>query len=495
METQDVISIFKELISLLELKEENPFKIRAYDKAIDSLKALSLNLEEIVEKFNSKVSLGFGPQIIKDILEIHNTHTLALHQTLLKEIPRGQLELLKIKGLGPKKVIQLGKEKYIFTPDSLKQEIESGSLGKLKGFGEKTLVALKENLEFYLESKGFFLLDAHEGTLERCNEILNDLVTPCDSSLNKEETFTQVSLATTAKSLDRIKESLNAHQITHIESKDTITFSLREHPIVIDTVDDKSYSTLRNKFLEHQENIRKIEKSLKGSIHMHSTYSDGVHTIKELAEEAIKLGYSYIGISDHSQSAAYAGGLKPQDIRSQHLEIDRLNKELTPFKIFKGIESDILADGSLDYSEEVLKTFDFVIASVHSGFNMTEEEMTKRIIKAVRNPYTTILGHPTGRLLLQRKGYEVNIPEILKVAEEEGVIVEINSNPKRLDVSWKEIVKNKNLILAITSDAHSKEQLQLVKYGAMMAFKAGVGLESIINCLDKDSFMRLINDI
>src|SRR5262249_22075844 len=171
--------------------------------------------------------------------------------------------------------------------------------------------------------------------------------------------------------------------------------------------------------------------------HVHSTWSDGTAEIETMARRAKELGFKYMGLSDHSQTAAYAGGLSPGDVKKQHAEIDALNKKLKGIKILKGIESDILADGSLDYSEDILKKFDFVIASIHSRFNMSEEQMTRRLVKALENPYTTMLGHMTGRLLLARDGYALNMDRIIEAAAKNKKIIEINSHPQRLDMDWR----------------------------------------------------------
>jgi len=226
-------------------------------------------------------------------------------------------------------------------------------------------------------------------------------------------------------------------------------------------------------------------KDIKGILHAHSTYSDGENTLEEMALACKKAGYQYLGITDHSQSAAYAGGLKPAALKKQQKEIDELNEKLAPFKILKGIESDILADGSLDYSKKVLESFDFIIASIHSQFNLSEKDQTKRIIKAVSNPFTTILGHPTGRLLLKREGYELNLPAVIEACAEHGVAIELNANPRRLDLDWRFISKAKSLGVSvpINPDAHSVEGISHVAFGVNVARKAGLTKKDSLSCL------------
>ncbi|HMO18184.1 MAG TPA: PHP domain-containing protein [Oligoflexia bacterium] len=239
-----------------------------------------------------------------------------------------------------------------------------------------------------------------------------------------------------------------------------------------------------------------ISKSqLKGALHVHSTYSDGKNSIRDLAIASLSLGFSYLGITDHSKSAAYAGGLTEDKIKKQHDEIDKLNEELAPFKILKGIESDILKNGDLDYSDNILSSFDFIIASIHQRYAQNKTEMTERIITAIRNPFTTILGHPTGRLLLERSAYDIDIDKILIAAIESGTWIECNSNPKRLDLSaenlWK--AKSLNIPLVITPDAHNLDQLEFVKYGVYQARKAGILPNQVMNTLSPHQFITHLN--
>ncbi len=230
---------------------------------------------------------------------------------------------------------------------------------------------------------------------------------------------------------------------------------------------------------------------MKGMIHVHSNWSDGAHSIREMAIEAKAMGYSYIVMCDHSRSASYAGGLTIEQVAEQHEEIDQLNSEISGIKILKGIESDILADGSLDYPVDILKKFDIVVSSVHSHFNLPKKEMTKRIIYALMSPYTTILGHPTGRLLLARKAYPIDMDEIIKAAADNGKIIEINSNPYRLDLSWENAMKAKDMgvKIAINPDSHETETMKEVYFGVQIARKAGLTKNDVVNCLNYNEFM------
>ncbi len=224
---------------------------------------------------------------------------------------------------------------------------------------------------------------------------------------------------------------------------------------------------------------------LKGTLHNHSTYSDGKNTLREMAEKCIEMGYEYLGISDHSKSAFYANGLQEFHVKKQHEEIDQLNKELAPFKIFKGIESDILNDGSLDYESDILESFDFIVASIHSNLNMDITKATNRLLTAIQNPYTTILGHSTGRLLLRREGYPIDHKTIIDACTENDVIIEINANPWRLDLDWRWVnyALEKGITLSINPDAHELEGLRDMYYGVQVGRKGGLTKEKTFNCL------------
>ena len=234
---------------------------------------------------------------------------------------------------------------------------------------------------------------------------------------------------------------------------------------------------------------RLVEMSdLKGILHNHSTYSDGKHTLRQMAEHCKELGYEYLGITDHSQTAVYARGLYEYNVKEQQEEIRQLNEELAPFKIFSGIESDILGDGKLDYPDEILEDFDFIVASVHSGLNMDINKATDRLLKAIRNPYTTILGHMTGRLLLEREGYPVDHKEIVHTCAEHNVVIEINASPYRLDMDWRWVnyALEKGVMLSINPDAHEKDGYQNMYYGLLAGRKGGLTKEKTLNAMSVD---------
>jgi len=229
---------------------------------------------------------------------------------------------------------------------------------------------------------------------------------------------------------------------------------------------------------------------LKGGLHMHSTWSDGSNTLEEMALACKQKGWDYLGISDHSQSAFYANGLKPDRVFQQHEEINLLNKKLAPFFVYSGIESDILHDGSLDYDEETLKLFDFIVASIHSGLKMDEEKATSRLIKAIENPYTRILGHMTGRLLLSRAGYPLNTKKVIEACAQNNVCIELNSHPSRLDIDWRWIpyCLEKNVLLSINPDAHNIHGIHDVQYGINVGRKGGLTAAFCLNSKSKKEF-------
>lgn len=283
-----------------------------------------------------------------------------------------------------------------------------------------------------------------------------------------------------------------------------------ENPMPLDT-EEKIYNALGLSYIppELREDMGEVEAAekgelpqlveisdIKGIFHIHTVFSDGSETIEKMAEAAYGMGIEYIGIADHSKSAYYAGGLKEEAIFRQWEEIDRLNRASKGIYIFKGIESDILPDGSLDYPDEVLKGFDFVIASIHSHFNLRREEQLKRVIRAMENPYTTMLGHPTGRLLLSREGYDIDMREVIDAAKIYDVVIELNASPYRLDIDWRHLkyAKEKGVLISINPDAHSAAGLKEIWFGVGVARKGWQEKKDILNTMGvndiKDMFKR-----
>jgi DNA polymerase (family 10) len=285
-------------------------------------------------------------------------------------------------------------------------------------------------------------------------------------------------------------QKIQSTETTSVDAKDF--FSKKQLPYIPPFLREDPESLKRIDSLQIDNIIQKED--IKGIIHSHSTWSDGSHTIEEMAEAAISSGFEYLVISDHSQSAFYAQGLSIDRVLEQHKLIDQLNEKYKPFKIFKSIESDILNDGKLDYPDEILSKFDLVIASVHSNLKMNEEKSMLRLLTAVKNPYTTILGHPTGRLLLSRPGYPIDLESLTDACAKHNVAIELNAHPRRLDLDWRfiETARSKNILISIDPDAHMIEGFDDIKYGVKVAQKAGLQKEENLSSFSLEEMLAFL---
>ena len=452
---------------------------------------------ELLAQIKAGKIKGIAENLKVIILEIANTGESSFANELRESFDESFLEILKIKGLGVKKVNALKKELAVNSIEDLETACKSDKLIELKGFAKKTQSSILQNIAFYKTTRGLFHYRTGRDYLELVeNKLKNNkhcLDLEIDGEYRKNEQVIDglEILIETDDSLEILKSLEDLPEAKEIKSdKEQISITFKNKlPLKIDFVKKEKIQERRKYFEKNFSFPGTVNASdIKGIIHAHSSYSDGIHSLKSLAVAVKEKGYQYLGISDHSQSAFYASGLKMSDIRRQHAEIDKLNQELAPFVIFKGIESDILKDGSLDYPDNILESFDFIIASVHSNFEMQEEEMTKRIVRAIQNPYTTILGHPTGRLLLKRPGYQIDMDQVLETAAKYNVAIEINSNPLRLDLDWSFHKKAVDLgiLLPISPDAHSIEQIDYVEYGVAVAKKGGVKKEDVLTAWDVD---------
>ncbi len=538
MKGKEAARLLNLIANILEFKGENPFKIRAYRKAAHYVEGVD-DLEELVRSGKLKDVKGIGSAIESKLKEFVETGDISHARELLKDIPETLIELFDVPGLGPKKIRTLYEKLGIKSLSELEYACSENRLIALPGFGGKSQEKILKGIDMLKRKKENFLLPTALEAWKEVQKKLEDVgIKPILTGKlrRKDEVFSSFEFIILEdekerlrKALDISEENVEDERITGrtsegipfacIPTKEAlvpqtllITTGSKAHldelrPLAgkrgfgLDTwegvasfeSEDEIYEALGLSPIppELREGLGEISasmegrlpnlvtlKDLRGIIHIHTAYSDGRNTIEEIAAKAMEMGFGYIGISDHSKSAYYAGGLKEDDIKRQHEEIDRLNERFKErgFRIFKGIESDILPDGSLDYPERVLEAFDFVIASIHSRFNMEKEEMTKRIIRALENPYTTILGHPTGRLILGREPYKVDVEEIIQCAKENGKALELNCHPMRLDLSWRWLKKAKDagVKISIGPDAHNLSGLNDVIYGIMIARKGWI---------------------
>ena len=520
MTTEEIAQQLKLTAQLMELHEENPFKIKSIANAAFKLDKTDISLEGLSLQELEKIE-GIGKSIASKINELQTTGNLKELTEMLQKTPVGIIDMLGIKGIGPKKVGQLWRELQVESVGELLYACNENRLTSLKGFGAKTQDQVKKQIEFHQSNRGKFHYASLEDYANTLVEILKkkyktELVSLTGAMRRKAEIIDKIEIVIATEEPVNANELENKYhvQLNLITCKPEEFYSVlfkttagSEHLYQLDELtiqhpasEKEIYEFYKLPFIEPElrEGLKEIELAranklprlveftdLKGILHNHSAYSDGIHSLKEMAEHCKKLGYEYLGICDHSQSAFYANGLKPDRILEQHQEIEKLNAQLHPFKIFKGIESDILNDGALDYSEDVLKTFDFIVASVHSNLKMTEEKATARILKAIENKYTTILGHPTGRLLLSREGYPIDHKKIIDACAANGVIIELNSHPYRLDIDWRWIpyCLEKGVKISINPDAHEKNGYNDMKYGVHVARKGMLTKEMCFNAL------------
>lgn len=536
-----IAKLFKLAGQLLELHEENQFKARSYDNAYFVIRQLDRPISEIPDNELEDIQ-GIGKTLAARIKEIKKTGSYEELDRLLQLTPPGLIELVNIKGLGAKKTRSLWKELHITSPEELLKACEEGRVASVKGFGAKTQESLVDTIHFYFESKGKWLYAEAE---HEAMELLD--------FLEGHEDVKQVSFIGAMRRkmpvIDKIEILLELKKGTKLKTllKEADTFITADYktpvldiPVVLQETDQDNWvadlvrATGNDKHLEllTLEAIDKAKteesaykksglpyiipemregrgeehfsadledivemKHLRGCIHNHSLWSDGGGTIEQMAQACMDIGLEYFGISDHSQTAAYAGGLPPKKVLAQMKEVDKVNEKLAPFKVFKGIESDILADGSLDYDDDILKLFDYVVASVHSGQKMTEKEANARLIRAIENPYTTILGHMTARLLLIRRGFPVDFKKIIDACADNGVVIEINANPRRLDMDWQwyDYAMKKDVMLSINPDAHDMSEIPNMYYGVCVARKGGVTYDRVLNALSLKEIEKFFN--
>jgi DNA polymerase (family 10) len=552
LENKGIVKILKRLVDLMELHEENPFKIRSFSNAVFKLERLELPVSGLSGEEIEKLD-GIGKSIAAVLAEILESGTASVLENLLEQTPPGVIEMLDIKGIGPKKIKLLWKEIGIESLDELLAACETGKVAAIKGFGEKTQANIKDAILYMNQMRGQIHYADAELFAEKIALFIKSIQPEkwefTGEYRRKMETISTISLLVAGQKPYDLEDQLADWEEIEWDFAESGPLKLRGkfkggHPkLEVRICNGNEFGSLlfnlsgsdkhlaytledgrtlmqlaqSEQFAEEEAIYEKaslpfipaelreglaefayfeqkhvpdllLESDLKGSIHNHSTYSDGKHSLKEMAMYCKQIGLTYLGISDHSRTAFYANGLEIEKVRLQHKEIDELNAQLKPFKIFKGIESDILNDGSLDYPEEVLAEFDFIVASIHSNLTMDKVKATERLIKAISNPYTTMLGHPTGRLLLRREAYPIDHKAIIEACAHYGVIIEINANPWRLDLDWRWIpyALEKGVKISINPDAHEKEGFHDMKYGVFAGRKGGLTKQMTFNALGVD---------
>ncbi|MDX2189354.1 MAG: PHP domain-containing protein [Bacteroidota bacterium] len=561
MRNKDIAKLLKLAGSLLELHDENEFKVRSFYASSFNIDRLKQPLIGLTESELAQIQ-GIGKGIAGKIFEITTKNTFKELQDLLEKTPKGVVAMLKVKGIGPKKVKSLWKDLHIESTEALLQACYQNKVASLKGFGEKIQEEIIDYLELVESSKGkFHFADVFEIALEleeKLKDILPSQIVRLSGDIPRKMEIVEnmqflVSSNDHLQTFEKIKkvdqlsqnekksspfiwngvirdtdihvqiklylpEQYESQWYIHSSSEKHLSEWAFDKISLFNFLKNNTFNSEKEIFeklnwqpipVEMREGLGEVtlaknqqipilvnDQDLKGILHNHTDYSDGTNTLTEMAVACKEMGYEYVGISDHSQSATYASGLTEDKIFQQHKEIDELNAKLAPFKIFKGIESDILNDGSLDYPDDILKTFDFIVASIHSNLKMDIHKATTRLIKAIENPYTTMLGHPTGRLLLNRKAYPIDHKKVIDACAANGVIIEINADPWRLDLDWHWVpyAMNKGVMLSINPDAHEIEGYLNMQFGVCVGRKGGLTKVFVFNALGRDEVAKYLNN-
>ena len=555
MDNYQIAENFSLLSKLMDIHGENSFKAKTYAIAAYHVENLPMQLSDTpIEKISALK--GIGDSTSKKIIELLQTGELNILKEMINNTPSGVIEMLNIKGIGPKKIHTIWKEMEIESVGELLYACQENRLKLYKGFGEKTQQNIIETIEYYLHNQGSYLyyqVEAIEpqitvyleklfltsnvfltGTFKRQLETIDELEYVVNAT--NEQIKPQFLSANPPQLIEENPDSLLyklwnglrlrlytgvgnlGERLFKNSGSDEFVASFISHFPKIDFSEPTGVDDL-GLFIQAgisyipvfaRESAAIIDKAIteplaeviqpsdiKGIIHSHSNWSDGSFTIEEMAQTAIEKGFEYLVLSDHSKSAFYAQGLNEEKIAAQHQYINELNNKQTGFKIFKSIESDILNDGNLDYSNSILSTFDLVIASIHSNLKMTEEKAMLRLIKAIENPYTIILGHMTGRLLLSRKGYPIDHKKIIDACAANHVAIELNAHPSRLDMDWRHIeyALQKNVLISINPDAHTTEGFDDIRFGVLTAQKAMVTKKQNLSSFNLIEFENYINKI
>jgi DNA polymerase (family 10) len=576
MDKNQIAAIFEEVAVLLALKEDsNPFEARAYENAARAINALDGDIEQLTRSGKLKGTPGLGATIIKRVEELVDTGQMAFYEELRNSTPAVKLEMLRIQGMGPKKINAIYDKLHVNSIAELEQACLDDRVAHLPGFGKKTQDNILQGIAFLAQHSDRFQYPVAEeeaeriraalatlpeivrlqvaGSLRRRRETVKDIdmvASVADDAgdevrrkimdfftgqpsvkaiTGKGETKSSAILGSgIAMDLRVVKDSQFPYTLHHFTGSKEHHIPLRRRALSMNmTINDYGlfrgkepdlelvpckneadmYAALGMAYIEPElrEDMGEIEAALHGTLpvlvqesdlrgilHVHSTWSDGQNTIRELVEACIARGYQYLGITDHSKVAAYAGGLTEENLRRQQEEIDRLNEEYTGrLHILKGTECDILKDGTLDYADEVLAKLDFVVASIHSNFNLSPEEQTQRMLRAIANPNVDIIGHPTGRILLGRVGYTLDMEAVIDAAVEHGVCIEINAHPSRLDMDWRLVkrARDRGMKIPIDPDAHILAGLDVIRYGIGVARKGWLSASDVLNTMETEALL------
>lgn len=564
MAKKDVIQLLEKIATYMELKGENTFKVSAYRKAAQSLEIDERPLDEIKDVTELK---GIGKGVGDVIKEFRDTGESSTLKALQEEVPEGLVPLLKIQGLGSKKIAKLYQELQIIDKESLQKACEKGEVSKLSGFAKKTEQNILEAVKALGAKKDSYPIDQMRGLNNEIIDFIKKLEYVDNySSAGSFRRYKEMSkdldfIISTTQPLEVQQQLLEipnkVKEVAVGDTKVSLELSYDDETIGVDfrLIEPKAFYHTLQHFTgskDHNIRIRQLAKErnekvseygieqadgtllqfqseeeiyhhfdvswispamredgsefdkdlsniisledINGDIHMHTTYSDGANSIREMVEANIAKGYKFMVITDHSQSLKVANGLQVERLLRQNEEIKKLNEEYDEIDIYSGTEMDILPDGSLDYDNEVLAQLDYVIAAIHQSFNQSEDEIMKRLEVACKNPYVRHIAHPTGRIIGRRPGYKPNIEKLMKLAEETNTILEINANPKRLDLNAETVRKYPNVKLTINTDAHHTNHLEFMKYGVATAQKGFVAKDRVVNALSREEFKSLIEN-
>lgn len=564
MTKKDVIQLLEKIAIYMELNGENTFKVSAYRKAAQSLEIDERSLDEIKDITELK---GIGKGVGEVISEYRETGTSSTLKELQRLVPEGLISLMKIQGLGSKKIAKLYKELNITDKESLQEACEAGKVSELSGFAKKTEQNILEAVKALGAKKDHYPIDlmrhlnkdimtyleqleevehySEAGSFRRYKEVSKDLdyiistrhpLHVQQQLLNIPNKVKEVAVGETKVSLEleyddetigvdfRLVEpeafyhtlqhftgskdhNIRIRQLAKAQNEKVSEYGIEQQDGTL--LQFQSEAEIYQHFGRHwiapaiREDGSEFDRDLnsiitlddiKGDLHMHTMYSDGAFSIREMIEANIKKGYEYMVITDHSKSLKVAHGLQVERLLRQNEEIKKLNEEYTEIDIYSGTEMDILPDGSLDYEDDILSQLDYVIAAIHQSFNQSEEEIMKRLEHACRNPYVRHIAHPTGRIIERREGYQPNIEQLMQLAEETQTVMEINANPKRLDLNAATVKKYPNIKLTINTDAHHVDHLDFMKYGVATAQKGFVNKDRVINTMTRDAFKNFINN-